>query len=142
MKTAPFLLALWACLGLIPCAGYADEQREQSNEHPLLKPPRSGHKALEEVKPHKQLAKPAAHLPSAIARNPRRGSVGSFSTVRGATIQSRIAGKSRPRPPSAAAPLLSNVRHRSPNPAVISGTANLSMRNTGAIDGRQVHRRP
>ncbi len=45
MKTAPFLLALWACLGLIPCAGYADEQREQSNGTRVLKPPRSGHKA-------------------------------------------------------------------------------------------------
>jgi hypothetical protein len=141
MKTAG-IVVLFACVVLIPGAGYADGQRDQSSEHAALKPPRAGHKALAAVKPPKQLAKPAAHLPSAIARNPRRGSVGSFSTVRSATIQNPIAGGSRPRPPSAAAPLLRNVRHRSPNPAVISGTANLSMRNTGAIDGRQVHRRP
>ena len=141
MKAAG-LIVLFACATLIPGAGYADEKRDQSNEHRPLKAPRSGHKALAEVKPHKQLAKPAAHLPSATARNPRWGSVGSFPTVKGAAIQNPIAGRSRPRPPSAAAPLLSNVRHRSPNPAVISGTANLSTRNAGAIDGRQVHRRP
>jgi hypothetical protein len=135
------IVVLFACIVLIPGAGYADGQRDQSSEHAALKPPQSGHKALAPAKPPKQLAKPAAHLPSAIARNPRRGSVGSFSTVRGATIQNPIAGRSRPRPPNAVALLLSNVRH-CPNPAVISGTANLSMRNTGAIDGRQVHRRP
>jgi len=125
MKTAG-LIVLFACVVLIPGAGYADEKRDQGNEHPPLKPPPSGHKALAEVKRPKPLAKPAARLPSAIARNPRRGSAGSFSTIRGARIQNQIAGRSRPRPPSAAAPLLSNVRHRSPNPAVMSGTANLS----------------
>jgi hypothetical protein len=136
------LIVLFACVVLIPGAGYADEKRDQSNEHPPLKPPRSGHKALAEVKRPKPLATPAARLPPAIARNPRRGSVGSFSTVRAARIQNPIAGRSRPRPPSTAPPSLSNVRHRSPNPAVISGTENLSTRSTGAIDGRQVHRRP
>ena len=141
MKAAG-LIVLVACVVLIPGAGYADEKPDQSNQHPPLKRPGSGRKAVAEVKPHKQFAKPAAHLPSAIARNPRRGSVGSFPTVKGAAIQNPNAGRSRPRPPSAPAPLLSNLRHRSPNPAVISGTANLSTRNTGAIDGRQMHRRP
>jgi hypothetical protein len=42
----------------------------------------------------------------------------------------------------ASAPPLSNVRHRSPNPAIIAGSAELGKRSTGAIDGKQVHRRP
>jgi hypothetical protein len=139
---APGLIVLFTCVILIPGGGDADEKRDQINEHPPLNTPRSGHKALAEAKPPKQLAKPASHLPSAIARNPGRGSAGSFSTVKGAAIQNPMAGRSRPRPPNAAAPLLSSVRHRSPNPAVISGTANLITKNTGAIDGRQMHRRP
>lgn len=35
---------------------------------------------------------------------------------------------------------LSAVRHRGPNPAVVAGSA--GKRNSGAIDGRQVHRQP
>jgi len=141
MKAAG-LIVLFSCVSLIPGGGYAVEKRDQSNEHPPLNAPRSGHKALAEARPPKQPAKPASHLPSIIARNPQRSSAGTSSTVKGAAIQNPIAGRSRPRPPSAAAPLLNNVRHRSPNPAVISGTANPSTRNTGAIDGRQIHRRP
>jgi len=34
------------------------------------------------------------------------------------------------------------VRHRSPNPAVMGGSADAGKRNAGAIDGSQVHRRP
>ena len=139
MKTARLRLALFACLALIPGAGHADEQR--SGGQAPLKPPQSGHKAAAKAKPLKQLLKSAPHPPPAIATNRGRGSVGSFPTVKGAAIQNPIAGRIRTRPPSAAAPLLSNVRHHSPNPPVILGIANPSTRNTGAIDGRQVHRR-
>jgi hypothetical protein len=68
------------------------------------------------------------------------------ASAKRALIQNPTAGK---RPPvrlpgraGAAAPPLSNVRHRSPNPAVIAGSAELSKRSIGAIDGKQVHRRP
>lgn len=47
-----------------------------------------------------------------------------------------------PRPVGPAAAPLSNVRHRSSNPAVITGSAGPGKRNTGAINGNQVHRRP
>jgi hypothetical protein len=49
------------------------------------------------------------------------------------------------RPPSVtrpSVPLLNNVRHRGANPAVIGGPANSAGRNTGAINGTVVHRRP
>jgi hypothetical protein len=140
MRTARLGLALFACLALTTGAGYADEQR--SGGQAPSKPPKSGHKAAAKAKPLTQLRKPAPHPPSAIAPNRGRGSAGPFPTAKGAAIQKPVAGGSRPGPPKPAPPMLSNVRHHSPNPAVISGSTNLSMRNTGAIDGRQIHRQP
>jgi hypothetical protein len=35
-----------------------------------------------------------------------------------------------------------NVRHHGPNPAVVAGSANVASRNTGAIDGTHMTRRP
>ena len=37
---------------------------------------------------------------------------------------------------------LSNVRHRTPNPAAIGGSANSYSRNTGAINGTSMRRKP
>ena len=37
-------------------------------------------------------------------------------------------------------PSLSNVRHRSPNPAVVAGSVNSGSRNTGAINGTRMKR--
>jgi hypothetical protein len=34
------------------------------------------------------------------------------------------------------------VRHRSPNPAVVGGSANSLRSNTAAINGDRIHRRP
>jgi hypothetical protein len=39
-------------------------------------------------------------------------------------------------------PLRNNARHRGANPAVIGGSANSAGRNSGAINGTGVHRRP
>ena len=39
-------------------------------------------------------------------------------------------------------PLANNVHHRGPNPAVVGGSTNSGNRNTGAIDGTGMHRRP
>jgi hypothetical protein len=39
-------------------------------------------------------------------------------------------------------PALNNVRHRSPNPAVVAGSVNSDSRNTGAINGTRMNRRP
>jgi|SRR5579863_857640 len=49
------------------------------------------------------------------------------------------------RPPTVAQPTassLNNERHRGPNPAVIGGPANSDSRNTGAINGTRMNRRP
>jgi len=39
-------------------------------------------------------------------------------------------------------PLLNNVRHRSPNPAVVGGSADSHSRNTAAINGTSIRRKP
>jgi hypothetical protein len=39
-------------------------------------------------------------------------------------------------------PSLNCVRHRGPNPAVVTGSANSNRRNAGAINGTLMHRRP
>jgi hypothetical protein len=39
-------------------------------------------------------------------------------------------------------PLPNNVHHRGPNPAVVGGSGNFAIRNTGAINGTSMHRRP
>jgi hypothetical protein len=46
------------------------------------------------------------------------------------------------RTPTARVPSLGNVRHRGANPAVIGGSAHANSRNTSAISGTTVHRRP
>jgi hypothetical protein len=38
--------------------------------------------------------------------------------------------------------LPNNVRHRSPNPAIVGGLANAKVRNAGTIDGTQMRRKP
>jgi hypothetical protein len=44
--------------------------------------------------------------------------------------------------PRPATPPHDRMRHLSPNPAVVDGSARSSRRTAGSIDGRQVHRRP
>lgn len=100
------------------------------------------------------LLMPAAPLRSA-ARNrlltraaPMRAAapIRAATPLRAATVRGRSQSGNRlltrAAPPRAAAPPLSNVRHRGPNPAVIASSTDVSKRNTGALDGKQVHRRP
>jgi len=46
------------------------------------------------------------------------------------------------RPTASLNPSLNNVRHRGPNPAVVGGSANSDSRDTGAINGTHMHRKP
>ncbi len=151
MKTARLIFLLFACGALICGADYrdrtaSDDQREQRGSHTSQKPHRPNAKAPVESKSGKQLPKRQAHLARARAMNPRGGSDRSSLTAKGSLTQNPTDGKYRlvhsRSSVRAAAPLRSNVRHRSPNPAVIAGSASLGNRNSGAIDGRQVPRRP
>jgi hypothetical protein len=61
-------------------------------------------------------------------------------------IQSEIAKNTLPVRPSSVvrptAPSLDNVRHRSPNSAVVGGSASSATRNAGAINGTRMTRKP
>jgi|SRR5271169_5463004 len=70
----------------------------------------------------------------------------SASAAKGGLAQNETVNNAlRVRPPSAArptAPSLDNVRHRSPNSAVVGGSANAITTNTGAINGTRMNRKP
>jgi hypothetical protein len=91
----------------------------------------------------RSLAKNAANL-----RQP--GSDRSGGAVNGGLIQNKTANNASPvRPASVVRPTvaslnpsLNNVRHRGPNPAVIGGSASSDSRNSGAIDGTRMNRKP
>lgn len=53
------------------------------------------------------------------------------------TLRNRPQSDVRP-----SAPLVTNVRHRGPNPATINGTANSDRRNTATINGTRMNRKP
>lgn len=150
MRTARVASVLFACGALMCGAVYENrsasgQQREQSSSHTSQKPHRPKTKGPAKSKSAKQLPKRQAHLPSARVMNPRDGADRSSTIARASSIQNSATGRHRPirpAPSGAAASQRSNVRHRSPNPAVIAGSASLGNRNSGAIDGRQVPRRP
>ncbi len=70
----------------------------------------------------------------------------SGGAAKGGLIQTETVNNALPvRPPSVVRPTvpsLNNVRHRGPNPAVVGGSANLQSRNTGAINGTRMNRKP
>jgi hypothetical protein len=117
MKTH-FSFALFACL--LCHAGFADSAASDQ------RPNQPRHEAPARANPAKQIPRRQTHTVHTSAVKPP--------------------GKRPPvRPlshPGVAAPKLGNARHLSPNPAIVAGSADLSKRNTGTIDGKQVHRRP
>jgi hypothetical protein len=147
MKTARFVFLMNACVALLCRTGYADRAAgDEKQYHGRGQPPRKAERSQlgEPAKPTIRKQLPNGRRPFAAVRNPRQGFDGSFPAARNGLIENAPTGGTRPvRPPGpvrAAALPLSKMRHRSPNPPVITGSANLS-RNTGAIDGTQLHRR-
>jgi hypothetical protein len=53
------------------------------------------------------------------------------------TLPVRMSSVARP-----AVPLLNDAHHRGPNPAVVAGSMNSNRRNTGAINGTRMNRKP
>jgi hypothetical protein len=74
------------------------------------------------------------------------GSNKSGGVAKGGLIPNETAHTALPvRTPSVArpaVPLPNNVRHRSPNPAVVGGSAYSHSRNTAAINGTSIRRKP
>lgn len=121
MKTHFWLVMLAAFL----CgSGYAQPV------HVLRKPQRAGAKSTGKPGSTSPLRRPG--WPSTSGKAP-----GVQNPAAGKRPPATLTGRSR-----VAAPALSDARHRTPNPAMVAGSAGVSKRNTGAIDGKQVHRRP
>lgn len=70
----------------------------------------------------------------------------SGAVAKGVPIQNETVNDALPVRPSGVvrgtASSLNNVRHRAPNPAVIGGAANSQGKNTGAINGTRMNRKP
>jgi hypothetical protein len=86
-------------------------------------------------------------FPSRNAANPRQpGSDKSSGAAKGGFIRGeRVNSAMSPGPPNVirpSVPSLNNVRHRGPNPAVVSGSLKSDDRNTGTINGTRAHRKP
>jgi len=67
-------------------------------------------------------------------------------TAMGGPIQNQGVRHAFPVQPARAArfntPMLNNVRHRSPNPAIVGGSGNITRKNDGALDGTRMARKP
>jgi hypothetical protein len=150
MKVAGLLSLTLACATLLPATGYAapsqqtaaaraakttDDHRQDARRRPASDwyRPRG--------RPNPTAARRPKALPNrgnravsghAIARRHRPGPDG----FRGASAAG-LPGIGRP-----AAASLGDVRHRSPNPAVVGGSVGAHGRNTGTIDGTRMNRRP
>ena len=95
----------------------------------------------------KQLPNNRNHSPSRNSMNLHRPGLGKSDALAetGLIHQETFKSGQAVRPASvarSAVPLRNNVRHRGANPAVVGGTANSARRNTGAISGTSVHRKP
>jgi hypothetical protein len=147
---AHFMFAVLVSAALLRGVGDGDraatDKRPAQTGHGSATPQMSGRVGPARAKLPSPVPKRPTHVPSAGATGPLRSPDGPSPAAMGGLTRDPMAGRRStvrlPGPVKAAAPPLSNVRHRSPNPAVIGGVADLGKRNTGAINGRQVPRRP
>ena len=71
----------------------------------------------------------------------KSGGAAKSGLIRNETVNTAVAVRT-PNVVRSTAPSFNNVRHRSPNPAVVGGSANSLRSNTAAINGDRIHRRP
>jgi hypothetical protein len=94
-----------------------------------------------------QPPKDPEHFPSGDAMDPRQpasaksGGAAEDEFIHQARAASALTVRS-PRVIRPAVPLLNNVRHIGPNPAVVGGSKGLDGRNAGAISGTHMNRKP
>lgn len=135
----------------------AEARNHKAGEKPSHEQPGNRH-VSDKNRPPSQAGVPKASGPSQPPKGHERSTSGdamnlhqpgpdkSVGAAKGGLLQNEAGNNPlRVRPSSVvrpAAPSLDNVRHRSPNPAVVSGSANATTRNTGAINGALVKRKP
>jgi len=137
-----FVFELLACAALLCGTAYADQgasnKRPEQTGHAARKPQRSRLGTPQLMKRPRAPFQNAPHVSG--HRLPKHAAPLAAATTRGlASVREQPALNTEPHFRDGA---LDNVRHRSPNPAVIGGSAEPGKMNTAAIDGSQVHRRP
>jgi hypothetical protein len=145
----PFLLLTVSCAALMQETSYAASPQHASDENH----PHSRAAGLTAANRPKQ---PPTGQKRPLPRNTaslRQPPLARSGAAEGALIQNETTKHGLPvrltsvRPSVASLnpslnPLPNNVRHRGPNAAVVSGSANSGISNTGAISGTGMHRRP
>jgi hypothetical protein len=120
-----FVVVMLACLALICRIGYGDSGAGFSLRRASARP----------VPAPTGKASPARQ--GGVERAPDRYPHPSDDHIAGKEKTSRGAGLARPN-----APPLTNPHHHGANSAVITGSTHVANRNTGKLDGAEVHRRP
>ena len=138
-------------------AATASKQNRRTDKNPSTKTPvrpraveknhADSHNSLTKATRPKQPSINGEHSRSGSAINLRQsGPNRSGGATRVEVIHHETLHRTQPvRPPGVVrtnAPSLSNVRHRGSNPAVIGGPASSGTRNTAALNGNQIGRRP
>ena len=123
----------------------SDEQRDR--RHPSDENRQRGRASLTVANHLKQVPNNRKRsIPGNAMKLRQLGSDKSEGAAKGGIIQRVTVHSALPVRPASVirptVPLRNNVRHRGANPAVIGGSANSDGRNTGAINGTGVHRRP
>jgi hypothetical protein len=158
-----FVFVTLACLALSFRIGYAgephpsparqggverapDQFRDRSDDHTAGKEKTSRGAAPAALRVAGS-PKSQEHSEPSNAPNPRQNLEGSPPHARSAPIQNARSGHPMPVRPlpglsRPAVPPLTSLHHRGANPAVITGSAQVANRNTGKLDGAEVHRRP
>jgi hypothetical protein len=138
MRATCLLSLALGCATLLPATGYAvpSQQTAAARSANTTDDHRqdAGHRhASDRFRPRGRPNLTAARRPKTL---PSRGN----RAVSGPAISRRHRpGPDRFRGVSAS---LGDVRHRSPNPAVVAGSVGAHGRNTGTIDGTRMNRRP
>lgn len=138
-------------------AAQADGEKHQAGEKPSGEQP-GNHRASGKDHPSSEASLTKANHPSQVPNPQQHSASGNVMNLRtkdsdqsgGAPRVGRIPNETgnralpvrSPSVTRTTAPSLGNARHRGPNPAVVSGSANAATRSTGAINGALVKRKP
>jgi hypothetical protein len=124
-----------------PSDAQRDHRHASDNGHP-----RSLASLTKANRPKQLLNSRKAAIPGRAMNLHQPDSAKSGGAAKDGLSQNETVNNARPvRSPSVvrpSVPSLNNVRHRGANPAVVDGSASTDSRNTGAINGTRMNRRP
>ena len=142
----PFLLLTVSCAALMQETSYAASPQHASDKNH----PHSRAGLIASNRPEQLPASQKRPLPRNEASLRQPASARSGAAAKSALIQNETAKHAPPARSTSVRPSVAslnplpsiNVRHRGSNPAVVGGSANSGISNSGAINGTGMHRRP